>query len=35
MPADFGETLTSEELNDLVEYLVAETGGGSKKSKGG
>ncbi len=37
MPANYGETLTGEELNDLVQYLVDETGGGSggSGSKGG
>jgi len=39
MPADFGQTLSQKELEDLVEYLSESTsggkGGGSKKSKGG
>lgn len=33
MPATYGESLTSKELEDLVQYLVQSTGGG--KSKGG
>ena len=44
MPATFGEALSKQELEQLVEYLIAETGGGgkaqasggaTKKSKGG
>jgi mono/diheme cytochrome c family protein len=37
MPANFAQTLTSKELEDLVQYLLESTskGGGSKKSKGG
>jgi mono/diheme cytochrome c family protein len=36
MPADFAQTLTPKELEDLVKYLLESTsqGGGSKKSKG-
>jgi mono/diheme cytochrome c family protein len=37
MPANFAQTLTPKELEDLVQYLLESTskGGGSKKSKGG
>ncbi len=43
MPANFGESLSPEELEDLVQYLVEETGGdsgkggkpGGSKSQGG
>jgi mono/diheme cytochrome c family protein len=36
MPQNFGQTLSSKEIKDLVQYLLQETqGGGSKKSKGG
>lgn len=40
MPASFGQTLSSKELEDLVEYLLESTGsggkgGGSKQSQGG
>ena len=43
MPSNFGETISPKELEDLVEYLAAETGaaksgskaGGSQKPKGG
>jgi mono/diheme cytochrome c family protein len=35
MPANFGEALTKQELEDLVQYLVKETGGGSSQGKGG
>ncbi len=36
MPANFGETLSKKELEDLVQYLLKETqSGGSSKSKGG
>lgn len=36
MPANFGQTLSAKELEDLVQYLSESTGGGgSKKSKGG
>jgi len=35
MPQNFGETLTKKELEDLVQYLLNETGGGSSKGKGG
>jgi len=34
MPANFGETLTKKELEDLVQYLLKETGGGSSKGQG-
>ncbi len=38
MPANFGEKLTEEELNDLVQYLIESTGkgkGGGGSKKGG
>ncbi len=35
MPADFAQTLTPKELEDLVQYLLSSTSQGSKKSKGG
>jgi mono/diheme cytochrome c family protein len=35
MPLNFGETLSPEELDDLVQYLVEETGGESAPPKGG
>ena len=39
MPATFGETLSAKEIEQLVEYLIAETGGETsskgKKAKGG
>jgi mono/diheme cytochrome c family protein len=37
MPANFTQTLSPKELEDLVQYLLESTssGGGSKKSKGG
>jgi mono/diheme cytochrome c family protein len=39
MPANFGETLTPKELEDLVQYLIENTSGGGKsgssKGKGG
>jgi mono/diheme cytochrome c family protein len=35
MPQNFGETLTKKELEDLVQYLLKETGGGSSKGQGG
>lgn len=35
MPQNFGEALTKKELEDLVQYLSKETGGGSSKGKGG
>lgn len=36
MPADYAQTLTPKELEDLVQYLLASTQpGGSSKSKGG
>ena len=37
MPANFAQTLTPKELEDLVQYLIESTskGGGAKKSKGG
>lgn len=34
MPANFEQTLSSKELEDLVEYLLESTSKGSKKSKG-
>jgi len=34
MPANFEQTLSAKELEDLVEYLVESTSKGSKKSKG-
>jgi mono/diheme cytochrome c family protein len=34
MPSNFGETLSPEELDDLVEYLVEETGGGAPPQGG-
>jgi mono/diheme cytochrome c family protein len=34
MPSNFGETLSAEEVEALVQYLLKETGGGSK-GKGG
>ncbi len=35
MPANFGEKLSKKELEDLVQYLLKETGGGSSKGQGG
>lgn len=35
MPQNFGEALTQKELEDLVQYLLKETGGGSSKGQGG
>ena len=35
MPANFGQTLSSKEIEDLVQYLLKETQGGAKKSQGG
>jgi len=35
MPANFEQTLSKKELEDLVQYLLAETQGGGSKSKGG
>jgi hypothetical protein len=36
MPANFAETLSKKELEDLVQYLLKETqSGGGAKSKGG
>jgi mono/diheme cytochrome c family protein len=35
MPENFGEALSKKELEDLVQYLLKETGGGSSKGKGG
>jgi mono/diheme cytochrome c family protein len=35
MPLNFGETLTPEELDDLVQYLVEETGGKGAAPQGG
>ncbi len=36
MPSNFGETLSKQEVEQLVEYLIAETGGGGKaKASGG
>ncbi len=35
MPSNFAETLSSKELNDLVQYLVEETGGEGAAPKGG
>jgi len=35
MPATFGEALSEKELEDLVQYLLNETGSGSSKGKGG
>jgi mono/diheme cytochrome c family protein len=35
MPQNFGETLSKEEVEDLVQYLLKETQGGGSKSKGG
>jgi mono/diheme cytochrome c family protein len=35
MPLNFGETLSPEELDDLVQYLVEETGGGATPEQGG
>jgi mono/diheme cytochrome c family protein len=34
MPQNFGEALTPEELENLVQYLLKETGGGSSKGGG-
>ncbi len=34
MPSNFGETLSKKEVEDLVQYLLKETGGGSKGSGG-
>ena len=35
MPANYAQTLTSKELDDLVQYLLEETSGGKGGSKGG
>jgi mono/diheme cytochrome c family protein len=35
MPADYEQTLTPKELEDLVQYLLDATAGGSSKSKAG
>ena len=35
MPQNFGETLSKEEVENLVQYLLTETQGGGSKSKGG
>jgi len=35
MPANFGETLTPKELEDLVQYLIESTSGGSKGGSSG
>jgi mono/diheme cytochrome c family protein len=35
MPASFGQTLSSKEIEDLVRYLLQETQSGGGKSKGG
>ena len=37
MPANYEQTLTPKELEDLVQYLIESTGGkgGGSKSKGG
>jgi mono/diheme cytochrome c family protein len=35
MPQNFEETLSKKELEDLVQYLLKETGGGPSKGKGG
>jgi cytochrome c2 len=35
MPLDFGTTLTPEELDDLVQYLIESTGGSKAASGGG
>lgn len=35
MPANFSQALSPKELEDLVQYLLKETQGGSSKSKGG
>jgi mono/diheme cytochrome c family protein len=35
MPQNFSETLSKKELEDLVQYLLQSTKGGSSKSKGG
>lgn len=35
MPLNFGETLSPEELDDLVQYLVEETSGGAAPPQGG
>ncbi len=35
MPANFGQTLSAKEVEDLVQYLLSEAGGGSKSGKGG
>jgi mono/diheme cytochrome c family protein len=34
MPANFGEALSKQELEDLVQYLLKETGGGAKGAGG-
>jgi hypothetical protein len=34
MPANFGETLSPKELEDLVQYLSEETGGEGAAPKG-
>jgi mono/diheme cytochrome c family protein len=35
MPQNFGETLSKKEIENLVQYLLKETQGGTSKSKGG
>ena len=35
MPVNFGETLSPKELEDLVQYLVEETGGEGRRRPGG